>query len=95
MKNYINEFIEDLKLAGRSEGTLREYRARLIEIADYFSENNIKIEEVTNADIKGFLNFLLKKNQKISKTEPSHAKSENCSCFKKIQSSQNASNSGE
>lgn len=66
MKNYINEFIEDLKLAGRSEGTLREYRARLIEIADYFSENNIKIEEVTNADIKGFLNFLLKKNQKIS-----------------------------
>ena len=63
MKNYINEFIEDLKLAGRSEGTLREYRARLIEIADYFSENNIKIEEVTNADIKGFLNFLLKKNR--------------------------------
>lgn len=66
MKNYIDEFIADKKLEGRAEGTLIEYQARLTEIATYFEDKNLKMSELTNADIKRFMQDLLKKGQKIS-----------------------------
>lgn len=47
-KNYeklIDEFIEDLRLQGRAEGTLLEYEMRLKEFAEFFQLKAIKLSE--------------------------------------------------
>lgn len=66
MEKYIEEFLEDKRLEGRAEGTLEEYRRRLEEAVAYFEEKNINFFDLTKPDIKGFVQFLLKKGQKIS-----------------------------
>lgn len=66
MEKLIEEFIADMRLEGKAEGTLTEYRNRLEEFSRYLQEENLNFFELTNADIKAYIKFLLRKNQKIS-----------------------------
>lgn len=48
-KNYeklIDEFIEDLRLQGRAEGTLLEYEMRLKEFAEFFQLKALALDQV-------------------------------------------------
>lgn len=66
MKKLINEFIEDMRLEGRAEGTLREYKQRLNEFSRYLSYKNRAIDQITHDDASGFTKTLFKKCQKIT-----------------------------
>ena len=51
MKKIINEFIEEMRLEGRAEGTLREYKQRLNEFSQYLNYKNRPIDQITHEDV--------------------------------------------
>ena len=66
MKKIINEFIEEMRLEGRAEGTLREYKQRLEEIETYLNNKNLTIQNTKKADLSDYTKTLFKKRQKIT-----------------------------
>ena len=66
MKKIINEFIEEMRLEGRAEGTLREYKQRLNEFSRYLNYKNRFIDQITHEDVSEFTKTLFKKRQKIT-----------------------------
>ncbi len=66
MKKLIDEFIEDMRLEGRADGTLMEYRMRLNEFRRYLDHKNRPIDQTTHDDVSEFTRTLFKKCQKIT-----------------------------
>ena len=66
MKKIINEFIEEMRLEGRAEGTLREYKQRLEEIETYLNNKNLTIRSTKKTDLSDYTKTLFKKCQKIT-----------------------------
>ena len=66
MKKIINEFIEEMRLEGRAEGTLREYKQRLEEIETYLNNKNLTIQNTKKVDLSDYTKTLFKKRQKIT-----------------------------
>ena len=68
-KNYeklIDEFIEDLRLQGRAEGTLLEYEMRLKEFAEFFQLKALALDQVKKSDLTEFMEQKLSNCLKVS-----------------------------
>ena len=55
-----------MRLEGRAEGTLREYKQRLEEIETYLNNKNLTIQNTKKVDLSDYTKTLFKKRQKIT-----------------------------
>lgn len=66
MEKLIEEFLNDMRLQGRTSGSLVTYRYRLEDIAKYYKSQNIDVLRDKNIKVSNYIQTLLRKRQKIS-----------------------------
>lgn len=66
MKKLIDEFIEDMRLEGKADGTLVQYQQRMIEFSHYLTHKKLPIDQTTHDDVSDYTRTLFKKCQKIT-----------------------------
>lgn len=66
IEDLIKKFLEELKLEGRAEGTLREYKQRLLDFAEYFEAEDVPFNGMKKDFFMRYIEVKLRKNMKVS-----------------------------
>lgn len=62
----LEEFMEDMELQGRSKGTLREYKQRILVFLNFLEDEHLEVNTVKNENLSGFSKQMLKSGQQVS-----------------------------
>lgn len=66
MEDLIEEFLQDMRIEGKSAGSIETYQCRLKDIADFLEDKNILIEDTDRNVVSAYVRTLFKKCLKVS-----------------------------